>query len=207
MKLYDGMARAVQLLRTQASSYRRIMLVVGESQDDSSVAKLGQILREAQLANIMIYGIGPSSTTADLRYGAEERGRKKLAVKVPKPLPPVSTEAPADDPMGRPHFDLLTPAIWLLTRSTNEISNHQLEVAAAATGGIHYSALRDGTMRTALDRIGGELHAQYILDYVPPNGGSPGFHKIEVRVSRPNLTVRTRPGYYPTPSNELIETH
>jgi hypothetical protein len=86
-------------------------------------------------------------------------------------------------------------------RGTNEISNHQIEVAA--TGGIHYSALRDTTIRSALDRIGGELHAEYILGYVPTNGASPAFHKIEVRVSRPNLTVRTRPGYYPNLFSEV----
>jgi VWFA-related protein len=206
MRLYDGMARAVRLLKAQPSSYRRIMLVVGESRDYSSEAKLGQVLREAQLANIMIYAIGPSSTTADLRYGTEDQGGKKLSFKLPKSLPNASTIAPPPDPLGRPHFDVLTPAVWLLMRGTNEISNHQIEVAAAATAGIHYSALRDTTIRSALDRIGGELHAQYILGYVPTNGDPPAFHKIEVRVSRPNLTVRTRPGYYSAPSSGLIKT-
>ncbi len=197
MKLYDGMARAVQLLKSQPSTYRRIMLVVGESQDDSSDAKLGKIVREAQLSNIMIYAIGPSSTTADLRYGAEglSEGRK-LSIKLRKPLPAVYTVAPEPDPMGRPHFDLLTPAIWLLMRGTNEISNHQLEVAAVATGGIHYSALHDGTIRTALDKIGGELHAQYILSYTPSPDRPSGFYETTVKVSRPNLAIRTRPGYY-----------
>ena len=57
-RLYDGMAEAVDLLKTQPSSYRRIMLVVGESQDYGSDAKLGDIAREAQLANITLYASG-----------------------------------------------------------------------------------------------------------------------------------------------------
>lgn len=186
-RLYDGMAEAVDLLKTQPSSYRRIMLVVGESQDYGSDAKLGDIAREAQLANITIYAVGPSSSSADLRYGKDEKPgeRQPLPLKLPKPLPPVSTSS-----------DYLAVAIWLLSRGTNEIRNHQLEVAAASTGGIHYRALRDETIRTAIDRIGGELHAQYVLTYVPSTDPPLGFNEIKVTVSRPNLTLRARPGYF-----------
>jgi len=200
IRLYDGMARAVLLLKSQPSTFRRIMLVVGESQDDSSETNLGQILRDAVAANIMIYGVGLSSSTADLRYGNLGRpDGKKLYVKPSKHLPPVSTVGPGADPMGRPYYDLITPAIWLLTRATNKISDYQLDVAAAGTGGIHYGALHDATISTALDRIGGELHAQYMLSYVPTND-APGFHKINVTVAHPGFTVRTRPGYFPTKS-------
>jgi VWFA-related protein len=186
-RLYDGMAEAVELLKTQPSPYRRIILVVGESQDYGSEAKLGVIAREAQLANIAIYAVGPSSGSADLRYGKDEKpgDRQPLPLKLPGPLPPVSTNS-----------DYLAVAIWLLSRGTNEIRNHQLEVAAASTGGIHYRALRDETIRTAIDRIGGELHAQYVLSYVPSTDPPVGFNEIKVTVSRPNLTLRARPGYY-----------
>jgi len=186
-KLFDGMAEAIRLLEAQPSPYRRIMLVVGESQDYGSEAKLGDIAREAQLANITIYAVGPSSSSADLLYGKGEQpgDRQPLPLKLPGPLPPVSTNS-----------DYLAVAIWLLSRGTNEIRNHQLEVAAASTGGVHYRALRDETIRTAIDRIGGELHAQYVLSYVPSTDPPLGFNEIKVTVSRPNLTLRARPGYF-----------
>jgi hypothetical protein len=69
MRLYDAMAEAVEQLKTRPSNYRRVMLIVGESQDLASDAKLGPVLRDAELANIAIYAIGPSSSTADLRFG------------------------------------------------------------------------------------------------------------------------------------------
>ena len=57
--------------------------------------------------------------------------------------------------------------------------------------------VRDETLvRDALDKIGGELHAQYIIGYRPNAERPPGFHSITVTVSRPNVSVRTRPGYY-----------
>jgi VWFA-related protein len=78
MKLYDAMSTAVGLLKQQPSTFRRVMLIVGESQDASSDAKLGLVLREVQLANISIYAVGPSSTAADLRYGTNGSSKVPL---------------------------------------------------------------------------------------------------------------------------------
>jgi len=192
MRLYDAMSTAVALLKMQPPNFRRIMLILGESQDQSSDSKLGLVLREVQLANISIYAVGPSSTAADLRYGTNGSSTVPLS----KGIPPTSTQAPPRGAMGESYFDLLTPAIWLLSRGTNEIKNHQLEVAVASTGGVHYRALGDRTIQSALDKIGGEIHAQYILSYTPNVGGPPGFHNINVAVGRPKAIVRTRPGYF-----------
>lgn len=201
MRLYDAMSMAVGMLKLQPPNFRRVMLILGESQDQSSDAKLGLILREVQLANISIYAIGPSSTAADLRYGTN--GSSK--VPLPRPLPPTNTQQPPRNFLGEAPFDLLTPAVWLLSRGTNEIKNHQLEVAVASTGGVHYRALRDRTIQSALDKIGGELHAQYILNYTPSAGATPGFHKINVTVARRNSVVRTRPGYFIDGTTDTID--
>ena len=184
--LYDAMAKGVELLSSRPSQYRRILLVVGESQDTGSQVKLRQVLRDAQLANVVIYAIGPSSTAGDLRYGKGESPgqRPPPQLKLPK-LPPIAGVTPFTE-----------VAIWMLTRGTNEISNHQLEVAAASTGGIHYRALHEETIRKALDRIGGELHVQYVLGYTPSTDPDAGFNKVDVTVGRPNITLRARPGYF-----------
>jgi hypothetical protein len=91
------------------------------------------------------------------------------------------------------------PAIFLLQQGKNRFKSHELEVASAATGGIHYSAVRAEALRDALDRIGGELHAQYIIGYRPNSERARGFHSITVSISRPHVTVRARPGYYVAP--------
>ncbi len=195
MRLYDGMSAAVKLLEAQPENLRRVMLVVGESQDDSLDAVLGLVLREAELANIVIYSIGPSSTTADLRYGKGEAP----TVEMPGRFPNLTTQNPKGGLAGWPSVDVLTPAVWLVTRGTNAIKNHQLELATAATGGLHYHALRDNTIRTALNEIGGELHTQYVLSYAPSPEPAEGFREIKVMVDRENARVRARPGYYVAP--------
>jgi hypothetical protein len=102
--LYDAMAFAVQLLKTQPPTRRRIMLVLGESQDDGSRASLSQVARGAEHANISIYALGPSSVATDLR------SNNKVSPLKLRGLPPISA--------GPPPYELTAAAIWLLERGT-----------------------------------------------------------------------------------------
>lgn len=188
--LYDAMAKAVELLKAQPAAYRRVMLVIGESQDDRSTAKLGEVTRAAAEANISIYAVGTSTFAADLRGNNRGIASPNLAG-----IPPIKTTGCMAN--GHPCADLVSPAIWLLEMGTvNKFKNHELEVAAAATGGVHYSGIRDSTIESALGRIGEEVHAQYILSYSPTPDPLSGFNPIQITVSRPNVTLRARPGYY-----------
>ena len=65
--LYDAMARGVSLLDERPPARRRILVVLAEAQDTGSESKLGEVLRQAQLANVTIYSIGLSTTAAALR--------------------------------------------------------------------------------------------------------------------------------------------
>ncbi len=198
MRLYDAMDEAVEQLKTRPRNYRRVMLIVGESQDVESDAKLGVVLRAAQLTNVAIYAVGPSSSTADLRFGDKPSsgGIKYPPGVLTGPTRPGALPIPENEGAPGGSFDPVPVAIWLITRGTNEVKNHQLSVAAAATGGVHYRAFRDRTVRTALDQIGNELHAQYIIGYAPAAEQTAGFHEIKNTVTRPNVTVRTRLGYF-----------
>jgi VWFA-related protein len=189
--LYDGMAASIELLKTRPPARRRILVIMGESQDTSSKAKLREVLREAGNANISIFVVGLSGVVADVHESAP--------LKLPG-LPPIQP-GPCIDAQQRSCFDLASATTWLLQRGTNEIKRHQLELAAAATGGIDYRAFRDSQIQLELDRIGAELHAQYVLSYNPSSKWTPGFHRITVNVHRANTTVRTRPGYY-VPADE-----
>ena len=51
-------------------------------------------------------------------------------------------------------------------------------------------------MRDAFRRIVEELGVQYTIAYAPDNTKKDGkWRSIELRVARPNLTIRTRKGY------------
>src|SRR5258708_487531 len=72
-KLYDAMSVGVEMLtgRPQATAdkpgRRRVLMILSEATDVGSEAKLGEVLRQAQLANVTIYSVGLSTTSAELR--------------------------------------------------------------------------------------------------------------------------------------------
>ena len=150
------MARAVALLKEQPTSRHRVLLVIGESADSGSDAKLGQVLRDAEFANISIYTIGVTS------IGLNTSANDIFGGKLP-PLKDFEAHSAHLSAASWTGYDwrlliwtLLSPAIWLIERGTSEIKNRQLEVAVAATGGVHYRAFRDDTIRAALDKIGAD---------------------------------------------------
>jgi len=64
---------AVGLLRDQTALRRRVIIVVSEARDSGSEEKLGGVLREAQLSNIVMYGVGLSTTAASCARGPSRR--------------------------------------------------------------------------------------------------------------------------------------
>ena len=58
------------------------------------------------------------------------------------------------------------------------------------------------SIENAIDEIGGELHSQYTLSYMPTDGDAAGYHEIKVSLLRndaKSLKIRARPGYYLAP--------
>ena len=206
-KLYDAMALGVEMLsgRPEVSAtdlgHRRVMLVMAEAHDDGSEAKLGEVLRQAQLANVTIYSVGLSSTRALLQKKPENTGPKRATPEgtFGMPPPPGTVQTPGNDGSQPQAGDLLALAVWAVQHVKDKITSHALELAAAATGGAHLATWKDRSIEKALDEIGGELHAQYTLSYTPSGTDANGYHEISVAVDRKDLTVRARPGYYVAP--------
>jgi len=89
------------------------------------------------------------------------------------------------------------------------LARESLQTFAEETGG--FAVVNTNGFANAYDRIVQENSAYYVLAYYPPNPKRDGkFHKIEVRVTRPGLTVRSRRGYanptgkVPTPVKSVI---
>ena len=71
-----------------------------------------------------------------------------------------------------------------------------LKTLAEKSGGTFVSTPGGAAMREAFEKIVGDLGVQYTLGYSPINTKKDGkWRSIELRVARPNLTIRTRKGY------------
>jgi VWFA-related protein len=205
-KLYDAMAVGVEMLsgRPEASpdkpGRRRVMMILSEATDAGSDAKLGEVLRNAQLANVTIYSVGLSTTRAELQAKPKDT-RPQLTPPGTFPLPPQpgTPQTPTSEANRYGNIDILAAAVWAVQHVHNQIKDHALEVATAATGGAHLPTFKDRSIEKAIDEIGGELHSQYAISYTPTVADVPGYHEIRVNVVRndaKNLRVRARPGYY-----------
>ena len=195
--LYDGMMRGIAMLEQRPAVRRKILVVVSEAQDSGSDAKLGEVLRRAQLANVMIYSIGLSTAMADLRGQPKPRPIPGIGPPDKDPSPPHSVIEAANEPIQG--LDLMPLVIWLVKTGKNAVGSNSLAIASKATGGLHENVKRDASIQKAMDEIGGELHAQYTLGYRPAGDDLTGYHEIQVIVDRPGVAVRTRPGYYIPP--------
>jgi VWFA-related protein len=206
-RLYDAMAVGVEMLsaRPEATAERpgrrRVMIILSEAVDDGSTKKLGEVLRQAQLANVTIYSVGLSTTRAQLQAKPKAPQRPNVPVGS-LPPPPGVPATPTYEENRYGNIDILAAAVWAVQHIHDQVKANSLEVAAAATGGAHLSTFKDRSIEKAIDEIGGELHSQYSLSYTPTNAGAEGYHEIKVSVLRndaKNLKVRARPGYYVAP--------
>ena len=64
------------------------------------------------------------------------------------------------------------------------------------TGGREYGFASEAALQHAISDLGNEVHSQYVLTYPVPQDAEGGYHEIEVKVMRPDLEVRPRPGYW-----------
>src|SRR6266487_4203190 len=205
-KLYDAMAVGVEMLsgRPQAAAEklgrRRVLMILSEATDVGSEAKLGEVLRQAQLANVTIYSVGLSTTSAELRAKPKDT-RPHATPPGTYPMPPLpgTVQTPTSEENRYGNIDLMALAVWAVQHIHDQVKDHALEIAAAATGGAHLPTFKDRSIEKAIDEIGGELHSQYTLSYTPTGSDAPGYHEIKVTLVQArnrDLRVRARPGYY-----------
>lgn len=64
-----------------------------------------------------------------------------------------------------------------------------------ATGGQLLQIASSADLRGAFQKILRDFRSRYILTYTPAGVPTGGFHRLDVRVRRPGLTVKARPGY------------
>src|SRR6266705_494728 len=208
-KLYDAMSLGVEMLsgRPQATAdkpgRRRVLMILSEATDAGSEAKLGEVLRQAQLANVTIYSVGLSTTRAELQAKPKDT-RPQITPPGTFPLPPQPgvPQTPTSEENRYGNIDLLAAAVWVVQHIHDQVKDHALEVAATATGGAHLSTFKDRSIEKAIDEVGGELHSQYNISYTPTGSDAAGYHEIKVNVVRndaKNLKVRARPGYFLAP--------
>lgn len=181
-RMNDAVLEAVKILidRTQgpnqrANKYRRVLVLIGESRDRGSQAKLQDAVTKAQAANVTIYPVNYSVYKTSYTSRGDERfqgsGRRVYDTD-PGNLLAVFTE------IGR-----------LGTKNAGD-------ALAKFTGGEKVSFTKLSGLERVIQKIGEDLHTQYLLSFVADGAGSGTYHTITVTAKRKDALVRARPGYW-----------
>jgi VWFA-related protein len=215
LHLFDAMAAGVEMLTgrrkpTEGNGVtgRRVLFILSEALDEGSDARLGEVLRRAQLENIAIFSVGLSTARAAL----QNKDRENAPVPITPPgimgLPPApgTVNTPTTEMNRNTGVDLIALAKVLVQQTRSVEIKHSLEVGAAATGGAYYSTYRGRSIENAIDEIGGIVHTQYMIGYSPQpqrdDRNDFGYHEISISIvadKAKGKKIIARPGYYIPP--------
>jgi VWFA-related protein len=178
--LYDSIYIACTnraLIKGEPIEPRRVLIVIGDGNDNASTKTLEQVLEVAQKNLVTIYGISTSA------YGTRNVGDENL----------LRLAAETGGRVEYPLEDIYKDVQGFASVPSDE-GNFAFKVG---TGGFA-SAMSSAIFRAIAD-VAGEITTQYILRYIPDGTDTTAgkFHNLNVKVALPDVTVRARKGYYP----------
>ena len=202
VRLADAVYEGIRMLRRRPENHRKIVVVLSESQNNGSEVGMGEVLRVAQLENIMVYPVRISTLSARVLRGQQPiRDPFPAGVQV-RPMAPGQVSTPTTMQQSRVDVTGNTiPVIIDLVRGVkNLIFKNPLETLAKATGGKDYSPRTERGLQESIIQIGEDLRSQYLLTYRPNNLNERGiYHRIRIEVPYAALKVRSRIGYFHGP--------
>ncbi|MFO7303389.1 MAG: VWA domain-containing protein [Acidobacteriota bacterium] len=146
-----------------------------------AIAETGRRLAEASGPRRAVVALTDGADNASALSPEEVSG---IASSIDVPVYIVIVVSPFDRDGRRPHQSL----------NIDQLISGQLGNLARWTGGeIFVSLGAEQAARTAREIVG-ELRQQYLIAFEPDP--APGWHPIELRTTRRNVSVRTRSGYY-----------
>lgn len=196
-RMLDAVSSAVEHLATHDNA-RRVLLLISETKDRGSEIGLGDAAVAVQKAGVTVYSITYSVFKTPFT--------SKVAISLPqrpaRPKTPggglntMDGGAPSvgNPPVPPPEHgvDMLAGAIELARLAKENTT----EALAQATGGRTFSFTRQRALEEAVQKLGDEMHSQYLLSFAP-QASAPGSHTIQVRLARPGeFVIRARPGYW-----------
>jgi VWFA-related protein len=198
-RLNDSLMQAMNLLEHRPIGERKIIIVFSNGYDSGSQTLKEEVIRRATGSEVEIYGLGLSLTKSYL-----DRDKEPLN----GPMTPENANVTGPASPGKPNtpstslgtFGVTanaTGAIKAAVRGVPAIVlSNDVQSYARYTGGVFYAQWSASALQVHLSEIAADIHSQYLLAYVPDDLSQRGFHRLEVKVSRHGVKVRTRRGYF-----------
>jgi VWFA-related protein len=211
--ILDSLRFAVDLLRKQPSSYRRVILSFSETLDHGSQSKLEDALRAIDDTNTTIYSLGFSTTKADLKHDEDEFNSDLTPAPthgcLARDQSNGSDTHPVQVPDGKGNnramqtfqcLSLLAPPLFVAEMATmaalDGIHRNIPESVAQLTGGEYFKFENTRSLERGLVTLSNQIPNSYALSFTP-QANNPGLHAIDVRLkNRTGLHVDARKSYW-----------
>jgi len=207
VRLADAVYEGMRMLRRRPGNHRKIIVVLSESQNNGSEVDMGEVLRSAQLENIMIYPVRISTLAARVLRGQKPTPSPFPAGVETRPIAPGQVSTPTTMQQSRVNItgNVVPLVIDLVRGVKNLVFQNPLEALAKATGGKDYSPRTESGLQRSIVQIGEDLRSQYLLTYRPNNLNKHGiYHRIRVSILYDALNVRARIGYFHGPQPVFV---
>jgi VWFA-related protein len=197
-RMIDAVDRGVYMLRKRPRNNRKIVLLVSETRDEGSEARLREALIDTNLSNVMVYTVDITQLAVRLTEKQPDPrpvAMDPTAMNAPLGIPNTPTTMEQNYGMGnRVQFTPLLKEIY--TDAKGIFVRDPATQFAKSTGGKQFFFLKQKGLEEAVQDISRQLHSHYMLSYRPTDADEGGFHTIEVSIDRSSLICTTRPGYW-----------
>jgi VWFA-related protein len=199
-RMVDAVVEATNMLRRRSPERRRILLLISETRDMGSAAKVREALTALQFENVNVYSVNINRLIGTL-LSKPQPPRPDSIPYTARPMPagvPPTPQAAAQMTGNPSNSGNVIPVIVEIFKQAKAIFvSNPIEVFTKWTGGRERSFLTERDLENAIIGVGNELHSEYLITYTPNNKEEGGFHEIVVTLpGRPGVKVRTRPGYW-----------
>jgi VWFA-related protein len=192
----DTVYFAVNMLKRRQNHNRKAILLIGETRDHGSKAKLSDVVAELGITDTVIYFVAFSPGRDEILH---DMMHVNDAYNVPEPKvtgPPPDVEKPPPEtvwPEKQPLFPW--PPEFLLI--ANALRKNAASELAALSGGEYANFTTQKGFDAELQRISNEIHNYYLLSFKAPPDQAWGLHTIKVRIADyPGAVIQTRKSYW-----------
>jgi len=180
-RMLDAIVEAAERMKDRKG--RKMLLLISESRDRGSQTKFEDVLEAVEREGIEVYGAHYSAYAT--AFASKPKDQPDLTA------PPVTPIDPDDDISSPGAINLLGILELLRLGKTNVVDTLTRE-----TGGSDYPFVRERGIENSIEKLGTEVHSQYILSFTQRENAS-GLHAIEVSIpGRGDLKIRARRSYW-----------
>jgi VWFA-related protein len=208
--LYDTTARAVNLA-VSGRHRKKALVILSDGTDTTSHTEVRELRRQIRESDVLVYAIGidasVSARSGDDRASPPgavpwpgssdgQRGRPPSFPPRPPGLPPGTPTAPRG-PGATPPAPPRAPILGgQSSPAGGEVDAFALRELTGDSGGRTEIIRSPSDLSPTTAGIADELSRQYFLGYQGAAARDGRWHVIEVRVTKPDVRVRARTGYF-----------